>query len=563
MPYPPRRRTLLRALAVCLAALPCAAAALAVPPPPADRADRFGVYHWGADYSAWPGSPDRLSWGADRVAALGSRTLRVFLGGSEFYDVNPEPNARNDGFLRRIAAAPAYRRLFRDPRFRTYLLTVYPSAAFAVWRDGLDPAEAASEREQVARLGAALLADPAHAGKSFIVLNWEGDHATAALAADDPLWNDFTAWIEARAAGVRDARARVPGSAARLYSGLEFNFVEERSESAGRNVRCGEAGTRCVIDAVAPRVKVDYYSYSAWQSLNVKLAAPRASLRERLGADLAFALRAVRARRPQVTAANFILGEVGFARSLYGECAAARYLDEALAAAEAAGVSYAVVWQALDNRWRVEDGATRTLTSCDAPDWLLYGLHRGDDGGQDAPRRDLRRLPPRRRGGAARPLPADRRRRRPEPGSAGQRPLRAREPAHRPRQRLLASRQPRPGPPGPRRRRRRARPQRAADAGAGGRRRALGRVAAAHRDRAAARAPPRRLRARLGHHRRRDRLQRPAGLDPSAGAAAARQRRLTPGGRDAPQGVRGWPVDAWGRGARPGMPAASRRAASA
>ena len=304
MPYPPRRRTLLPAFALCLAALPLAAAALAVPPPPADRADRFGVYHWGADYSAWPGSPDRLNWGADHVAALGSRTIRVFFGGSEFYEVNPEPNARNDGFLRRIAAAPAYRRLFRDPRFRTYLLTVYPSAAFAAWRDGLDPAEAASEREQIARLGAALLADPAHAGKSFIVLNWEGDHATAALAADDPLWDDFAAWIEARAAGVRDARARAPGSAARLYSGLEFNFVEERSEAAGRNVRCGEAGTRCVIDAVAPRVKVDYYSYSAWQSLNVKLAAPQASLRERLGADLAFALRAVRTRRPEVTAAE-------------------------------------------------------------------------------------------------------------------------------------------------------------------------------------------------------------------------------------------------------------------
>jgi len=383
MPYPPRRRTLLPALAVCLVVLPfAAAAAWAVPPPPADRADRFGVYHWGADYSAWPGSPDRLNWGASRVAALGSRTLRVFLGGSEFYAVNPEPNARDDGFLRRIAAAPAYRRLFRDPRFRTYLLTVYPPAAFAVWRDGLDPAEAASEREQVARLGAALLADPAHAGKSFIVLNWEGDHATAALAADDPLWDDFAAWIEARAAGVRDARSRAPGSAARLYSGLEFNFVEERSEAAGRTVRCGEAATRCVIDAVAPRVAVDYYSYSAWQSLNVKLAAPQASLRERLGADLAFALRAVRARRPEVTPANFILGEVGFARSLYGECAAARYLGEALAAAEAAGVSYAVVWQALDNRWRVEDGAARTLTSCTAPDWLLYGLHRGDDGGR-------------------------------------------------------------------------------------------------------------------------------------------------------------------------------------
>ncbi|HEX5758131.1 MAG TPA: hypothetical protein VF121_02960 [Thermoanaerobaculia bacterium] len=381
MPSPPSRRTsrpapLLALVASLLAALP----ALAVPPPPAARADRFGVYHWGADYSAWPGTPDRLNWGAEKAAALGSRTLRVFLGANEFYRVNPADNPRDDGFLRRVAESPAYARLFADPRFRTYLVTVYPPAAFAVWRDGFDAAEAASEREQVARLGAALLRNPAHAGKSFVLLNWEGDHGTGTLPPGDPRWDAFAAWVQARADGVRDARTRAPGSSARLFSGLEFNLVDAWSEAEGRMVRCGEAGTRCVVDEVAPRVDVDYYSYSAWQSLNVKLADPNADLRQRLGEDLAFALAAVRTRRPEVGPASFILGELGFARSLYGECAAARHLEEALAAAEAAGVSYAVVWQALDNRWRVEDGAERTLTDCEAPEWLLYGLHGGSDG---------------------------------------------------------------------------------------------------------------------------------------------------------------------------------------
>jgi hypothetical protein len=372
----------MRRCLVVVAALILTAAIQARAAPP--RADRFGVYHWGADFSAWPGTPDRLTWGAEKVAALGSRTLRVFLGASDFYGVNPEPNAPDGDFLRRIAASPAYAGLFADPRFRTYLLTVYPPGAFAHWRDGFDAAEAALEREQIARLGAALLGDPAHRGKTFILLNWEGDHGIGSRAAGDPGWDAFTAWLQTRADGVRDARARVPGSAARLLSGLEFNLVEKRIEDDagnGRWVRCGEGEARCVLDVVAPRVDVDVYSYSAWQSLNVKLGAPGASLAGRLARDLGFALATVQKARPRVRMADFILGEVGFARSLYGECAAARHLREALAAAEALGVSHAVVWQALDNRWRVEDGALRNLTSCRQPEWLLHGLFRGLDGG--------------------------------------------------------------------------------------------------------------------------------------------------------------------------------------
>jgi hypothetical protein len=137
-------------------------------------------------------------------------------------------------------------------------------------------AEAALEREQVARMGERLLADPAHAGKTFIVLNWEGDHATSSLGAGDPGWEDFATWIAARADGVRDARARVPGSRARLLSGLEFNFVERLIEEPGggrRWVPCGEGEARCVIDTVAPRVAVDVGTAGA--GAGGSLACPR------------------------------------------------------------------------------------------------------------------------------------------------------------------------------------------------------------------------------------------------------------------------------------------------
>lgn len=382
-------RTAIRRLVLLLAvvhALAWAAPAGAVPKPPRSRADRFGVYHWSVDYSALPASSDKLRWGADKVAELGSRTIRVFLGANDVYGVNPDDNdPEDDLFLQRIAATPEWDALFRDPRFRTYLLTVYtPLGIGAEWKGGFDEAEFRTERAQIAALGAHLVRR--FPGKTFILLNWEGDHATASLAADSPDWEAFTRWIEARVAGVEDARQRATGGRpAKLYVGLEFNLVEKTVERNGvrRTARCGEAGVRCVIDTVAPRVAVDYYSYSAWQTLNAKLEDPRVSLKSRLTRDLGFALRTVQAARPEVGQASFIVGEFGFARSLFGECAAAEHTAELMAALEGKrgfNASYAIAWQVLDHRWRLEDGALRNATQCGQPDWSFYGLFRGRDG---------------------------------------------------------------------------------------------------------------------------------------------------------------------------------------
>src|SRR5262245_55534426 len=52
-----------------------------VPPPPTQRAERFGIYNWNIDYAAYSESSnlDRLNWGAERVAEIGSRTIHAFL----------------------------------------------------------------------------------------------------------------------------------------------------------------------------------------------------------------------------------------------------------------------------------------------------------------------------------------------------------------------------------------------------------------------------------------------------------------------------------------------------
>jgi hypothetical protein len=324
---------------------------VALPLPP--RADRFGIYNWGVDYAAYPGgATDRLNWAADKVATLGSRTIRVAMPGDS-YLLNPPDT--ND--LAQIAASAPYEKLFTDPRFQTYLLTAYSASDMqSQWSDGFSPMEAQATREEFARLGEYLLTQSQFAGKTFIILNWEGDNAIQSAANKQSIWDAYTAWIQARADGIKTARQRVPHSAVRLFSALEFNLVRTR-----HGVPCGQPVTdrlqreplknRCVIDYVAPRVDVDFYSYSSWQTV-LETALQKRNLKDALREDLTFALNHIRAQKPTVQERQFLLGEYGFLRSYWGENAVANWINEmfdALEAPDAFPVSYAIFWQIIDN----------------------------------------------------------------------------------------------------------------------------------------------------------------------------------------------------------------------
>jgi hypothetical protein len=333
-----------------------------VPPSPTRRADRFGVYNWNVNDSAFPrdGSIDLLNWGANKVAELGSRTIRVFIGTLDIhhvYDVNP-PGATE---LVQIAQSQAYDKLFRDPRFQTYLLTAYSAGdTGANWLDGYTDSEYAAERDEMKKLGEYFLNNPAFASKTFIFLNWEGDNALRGLSNKRSVWDSYTRWVGARAEGVKSARRNYPSSGARLFSGLEFSTVKSLKN---KKVFCGTPvadpinedplNNRCVIDYVAPQVEVDYYSYSAWESVNDKQGSPDEDLKRRFKDDLNFALAKVKVTRPEVTERNFMIGEFGFERTRHGECNAANHLGEvfdALEGDDAFQVSYVVFWQIIDNR---------------------------------------------------------------------------------------------------------------------------------------------------------------------------------------------------------------------
>ncbi len=323
---------------------------------PEDRAERFGVYNWNIDDRTFPGGNlDRLNWGANTVAQTGTRTIRVFLGPRDIYRLNPSGVSE----LSLLAATPAYAKLFTDPRFSTYLLTAYTYSSVANrWSDGFTAAEYALERAEIRRLGEYLLSNTAFTGKTFILLNWEGDNEMRDFADKESIWSSYRDSTEARADGVRDARAAVPASTTKIHSGLEFNFIRR----AGTLQICGTPvadtvnqdplANRCVIDFVAPRVSVDYYSYSAWQTLDSVYFDPSLNIATELQREMRLAVSLVRATRPQIAEANFILGEFGFERVRFGECRVSSLLHQVLGALEGEnglGVSYAIFWQIIDN----------------------------------------------------------------------------------------------------------------------------------------------------------------------------------------------------------------------
>jgi hypothetical protein len=313
------------------------------PAAPTDMRDRIGIYAWGFDATSWPGSPDRLSWAAAKVAAAGSRTIRVYLGPQDIYQILPA----SDGGAFELAAAaasPAYHALFSNPAFDTILLTTYSASDNqSDWVNGYTAAQVAAERQEIAKLGAYLL--ETFPGKTFILLNWEGDNAIAPVAANPAAWDGYTAWINARAAGVVDARAVAAGASARLFSGVEFNLLR----NLANNAPCDTSANKCVVSVVMPHVAVDYFSYSSWDSL-LPNQTP-ASTATQLTADLTTALGWAAMGDASVTPARFIVGEFGAPREQpdLGECAATARIAAVVAAVPAWGASYGVFWQIIDN----------------------------------------------------------------------------------------------------------------------------------------------------------------------------------------------------------------------
>ena len=185
-----------------------------------------------------------------------------------------------------------------------------------------------------------------------------------AFASNPGVWDAYKAWINARAAGVVNARAMAPGSSSHIYSAVEFNAV--RNLTTG--LPCDTGATKCVISMVVPNVLVDYYSYSAWSS-SFPVGLTPAQAATQLQTDLSTALGwAAQRRDVSVTPARFIVGEFGASREVYGECNAMSHIAALVGAVPAWGAARAIFWQIIDNLWSYGYESATTLSPTE------YGL---------------------------------------------------------------------------------------------------------------------------------------------------------------------------------------------
>lgn len=241
------------------------------------------------------------------------------------------------GSLAELAQSAPFQELFGLP-FSTYVITAYSFGTYdwvnAGSRGALPAGKAAAETAELHDLARYLLETYQGTGKTFILKNWEGDWAMNQSfdpyhVPDSTQTAAMTDWLNARHAGVAQARAELPGlTGVRVADAIEFNLSSR-----------AQAGVPCFLSHVAPAAAADYLSYSSWETMNAP-ATPQ--LRRRILDDIAF----IRAH-PGAQGRDLIISEFGFKESVFADAgerttlAAQAFLD--------AAVPLAFYWQILDN----------------------------------------------------------------------------------------------------------------------------------------------------------------------------------------------------------------------
>jgi hypothetical protein len=325
------RRLPIRALAGLLllaAAVLSASAASAV-----EARDVLGVAHAAGRYNFT--DEDFLNEGADRILELGSRVIKVFLlpgHMQELYPFNSDWSPPSTDVVE-LAQRPYVQELFAKP-FSTILLEITPVTISPQFLDGLTPAEAAAERDQMYRLAKYLLTTYAGSGKTFVLQNWEGDHLLRDGLADgvdpDPVRiHGMIDWWNARQDGVEQARREVGSRGVQVLHAAEVNFLADAM-----------AGKVTATNNVVPYTHCDLYSYSSWDI-------------DFTPAELTRALDYLESKAPDnqlFGRYNLYLGEYGMAKD-HGAPDGERFerVRELMEAALGWGVRYAVYWEVYCN----------------------------------------------------------------------------------------------------------------------------------------------------------------------------------------------------------------------
>jgi hypothetical protein len=301
-----------------------------------DLPDVLGVTHVAGRY--YLTDKDFLNEGADQILDLGSRVIKVWFYGKRHehpmsaYPYNSQwPNVDS---LVEGAKLPYFRQLFGKP-FTTYILVVTSLGRDdGYWRNGITDEQKRDEQRQFYELAKHLLTEYKGTGKTFVLQHWEGDWMARgnfdAKVEPTPLaLKSMIEWLNARQAGVNQARQEVGEQGVHMYHATEVNLVVQ-------SMRDGIGG---VVNRVLPHTQLDLVSYSAWDSATSHYSDPNV-LRD--------ALDFIAANAPDSPAFgnhNVYLGEFGMPENNYSLAQIQAAIPNAVQTSLHWGCPYIVYWQ--------------------------------------------------------------------------------------------------------------------------------------------------------------------------------------------------------------------------
>jgi hypothetical protein len=208
--------------------------------------------------------------------------------------------------LAEAAKLPYFRALFDKP-FTTYIMVVTSLGRDdAYWRSGISAQDKRDEQRQFYELTKELLTTYRNTDKTFVLQHWEGDwmvrgNFDAKADPTEAALANMVEWLNARQAGVNQARTEVGCDGVHVYHAAEVNRVVSSMKDSRPNM----------VNKVLPHCKLDLVSYSAWDSATEHYAEPNV-----LRAALDF-IAANAPDSPDFGNKNVYIGEFGMPENLY------------------------------------------------------------------------------------------------------------------------------------------------------------------------------------------------------------------------------------------------------